>query len=207
MDFFIAVAVVLLIVWVLRYGRRKRTQTDAKLYPDEFIVFDLETTGLDATKHEIIEVAALLVTREQVTAKESRVVTFQSLVKPQRKVPAKITTLTGITQEMVDQQGEELENVLRQFLDFVGNRRLVAYNAEFDIGFLQAALPAIGSTLENPVSCALKMARRAWPGRKSYKLDVLAKKVDAGQAHRALADCHRALIVYIAAAAQLKSIE
>jgi DNA polymerase III subunit epsilon len=170
--------------------------------PDTFVVLDLETTGLDASRHEIIEVAAIRY-RKGITAHD----TYQSLIKPTRKVPSKITELTGITQAMLEQDGKQLGAVLCELTEFVGNLRLVAFNAEFDMAFLHAACEreAIPRP-KNKVSCALKMARRAWPRRKSYRLGDLASAGDIadGQAHRALEDARRALIIYAAAVSRLK---
>ncbi|MDP2693596.1 MAG: 3'-5' exonuclease [Gallionella sp.] len=81
-------------------------------------------------------------------------------------------------------------------------------NTEFDMAFLQAAAKGNGlHTFKNPTSCALKLARKAWPGRKSYRLDDLASdgEFNSGTAHRALEDARRALIVYAAATAALKT--
>ena len=179
-------------------------QVPTDLLPDAFIVFDLETTGLDASQHEIIEVAAIRF-KKGITTHE----TLRGLVKPKKSVPRKITDLTGITQEMVDRDGEPLADVLAAFATFVGDLRLVSFNAEFDMAFLQAAAKDCGRrAFSNPVSCALRMARRAWPKRKTYRLDDLASdgQFQKGAAHRALEDARRALIVYAAAVAELKSI-
>lgn len=171
--------------------------------PERFVVFDIETTGLSPTKHEIIEIAAIRVNRDSAHHES-----FQLLVRPNRKVPKEITALTGITQAMLDEKGEPLESVLRQFLDFVGDLRLVSFNAEFDMGFLHNAASQYSISINNSVSCALKMARRAWPGMPSYRLADLAKlgNLDDVDTHRALGDSQRALAVYLAAASKLGSI-
>ena len=198
----ILVAVLVYFVLRHRYSGVKKVETDH--LPPEFVVFDLETTGLDASRHEIIEIAAIRYKKGTTTQD-----TLQSFVKPTKRVPKKITDLTGITQEMVDAQGEPLVDVLKGFANFVGSCRLVTFNAEFDMAFLQAAARSSGTTeFGNPVSCALKMARRAWPGRKSYRLNDLASdgQFSQGTAHRALEDSRRALIVYAAAVAELKSV-
>ena len=172
--------------------------------PETFIVLDLETTGLDATRHEIIEIAAIRY-RKGNTNHE----TLQALVKPSKKVPKKITEITGITQEMVDTKGEPLADVMREFMAFVGERRLVTFNAEFDMAFLHAATTRHNlPQFNNPVSCALKMARRAWPKRKTFRLKDLASDGEfaGGTAHRALEDARCALIVYAAAVAELKTV-
>ena len=110
---------------------------------------------------------------------------------------------------MVEAEGRPIGEVLEDFRNFIGDLRLVAFNSDFDMAFLQAAAAkAEKPAFNNPVSCALKMARRAWPNRKSFKLDDLSKdgSINQGKSHRALEDSRRALIVYAAAAAQLKSI-
>lgn len=201
MEFFLVLLVVAAVAFYLLKGRRAVVLVTH--LPERFVVFDLETTGLDAAKHEIIEIAAIRVNRES-THHE----TIQALVKPTKKVPEKIVELTGITQEMLDHDGDAIDEALRSFAVFVGDLRLVSFNAEFDMAFLNAATARCGMTpFKNSVSCALKMARRAWPDRKSYRLADIAKdgNLDSKDTHRALADCQRALIVYGAAASSLKS--
>jgi DNA polymerase III epsilon subunit family exonuclease len=190
--------------FVLRGRKSGRQAVPIDILPDTFIVFDLETTGLKAELNEIIEVAAIRFKKGTTTHD-----TFQSLVKPKKAIPKKIIEITGITQAMLDDEGRPIDEVLEEFRSFVGDLRLVTFNAEFDMGFLQTAAERTGkSPFDNPVSCVLKMARRAWPQRKSFRLDDLAKdgNINEGKAHRALEDARRALIVYAAAAAQLKSI-
>lgn len=192
---------ILLIVIAVRIGRKlARPRVRITHLPERFVVFDLETTGLDPSRDEIIEIGAIRVNRDSIHHE-----TFQMLVKPTQVVPAKITSLTGITQAMLDAEGVPIEEALPAFLDFVGDLRLVAYNAEFDMGFLTSAAARQSRTIHNPVSCALKMARRAWSERSSYRLADLAKdgNLSNHDAHRALGDSERALIVYMAAASIL----
>ena len=127
-------------------------------------------------------------------------------MKPRKRIPDEIAEMTGITQELVDSQGEPLDSTLREFLAFIEDLPLVTFNAEFDMAFLRRAAKQNNMAIRNRVSCALKMARRAWPGRESYRLCDLAK--DGGLSddgtHRALGDCKRALLVYVAAASKLR---
>lgn len=193
--------ILLLIVIAVRLGRKfAQPRIRIEHLPQRFIVFDLETTGLDPQRDEIIEIGAIRVNRDSIHHE-----TFQMLVKPTRDVPEQITSLTGITQAMLDAEGVPIEEALPAFLNFVGDLRLVAYNAEFDLGFLEKAAARQSRTIHNSVSCALKMARRAWPGRRSYRLADLAKdgNLSGLNAHRALGDSERALIVYMAAASIL----
>jgi DNA polymerase III epsilon subunit family exonuclease len=183
--------------------RRSYPKVSVAYLPEHFIVFDLETTGLDATKHEIIEIGAIRVNRDSINHE-----TFQALVKPTKKIPKKIIELTGISQQMLDDDGEAISEALKSFAAFVGDLRLVSYNAEFDMAFLNAETARCAMTpFSNPVSCALKMARRAWPGRNNYRLADMAKdgKLDSADTHRALGDCKRALTIYGTASSILRS--
>lgn len=187
---------------------RKKTANLQKIptsyLPETFIVLDLETTGLDANRHEIIEVAAIRYKKG-----DTNHAMIQALVKPSKKVPKKITEITGITQEMLEAEGEPLDDVLPEFIAFIANDRLVTFNAEFDMAFLHAATTRLGlPKLSNPVSCALNMAKRAWPKRKTFRLSDLASdgQFADGTAHRALEDARRALMVYTAASAELRAV-
>jgi DNA polymerase III epsilon subunit family exonuclease len=170
---------------------------DLSILPREFVVLDLETTGLDREKHEIIEMAALRVHVDTSTADS-----FQVLVKPEKRIPKRITELTGITQEMVEQDSMSLPDALPAFLDFLADSPLVIFNAEFDMGFLQVAASKQGLVIANRYACALKLARRAFPGLPSYKLQDLAERfnIPTDDNHRALADCKRAATIFGTAA-------
>lgn len=170
--------------------------------PERFVVFDLETTGLDPTRHEIIEIAAIKVNRD------SDVHSYlQCLVKPLKRIPKRITRINGISQDMVNQDGEPLETVIKDFAEFAENLPLVSFNADFDMGFLQRSAEQHGIVIRNRVSCALKMARRAWPGRESYRLCDLAKDghLPLEGMHRALEDCRRTIFIYTLAARTLEA--
>jgi DNA polymerase-3 subunit epsilon len=165
--------------------------------PKQFVVLDLETTGLDPELHEIIEVGAIRIVGDSVTQAG-----FSMLVKPRKQIPKQITQITGITQAMVDEEGQELAEVMKLFLEFIGDLPLVAFNAEFDMGFLRNAALRNGFDIGNRYTCALKMSRRAWPGLPSYRLSELAKMANlpTDDSHRALGDCKRTAIIFGAAA-------
>ena len=201
MEWLAIIIVVVAIIYFLR--SRAKPKISLAHLPEQFVVFDLETTGLNPDTHEIIEIGAIRVNRDSTNHD-----TFQALVKPTRKVPKKITELTGINQAMLDSDGDSIESALREFMSFVGPLHLVSFNADFDMAFLKNAASKHSISVTNPVSCALKMSRRAWPGRRSYRLAELAKDGNLSSAgtHRALGDCQRALIVYTAAASKLGSV-
>ncbi len=174
----------------------------SSLLPRQFVVLDLETTGLSPLADEIIEIGAIRVSLDLDSHP-----TFQTLVKPQRRIPSKITQLTGITQAMVDEQGIELEDALAQFMEFIGDLPIVTFNAAFDMGFIYSAARRHGTAVTNRYTCALKRARRAWPGLPSHRLAYLAEvgKLPTDLPHRALGDCHRALLVFISATQELNT--
>lgn len=95
-----------------------------------YIAYDLETTGLNAETCEIIEIAAVKVEYHQV------VDTFQELVKPKKKIPQRITDITGITNEMVE-NCRSIEEVLPDFIKFIEKYPMVAHNADFDYSFIK----------------------------------------------------------------------
>ena len=173
-----------------------------KYLPEQFIVADIETTGLDPEKHELIEIAAIRVNRDYQDH-----LSFTALVRPSKKIPKRITEITGITNDMIASDGDSIEDVFPQFIEFIGDRRLVFYNAPFDMGFIDRVAGRMGHKIKNPVSDALDMARRAWPNLPSYKLVNLAKmgNLDSRGAHRALKDCQMTMTVYGAASSILRS--
>lgn len=157
------------------------------------MIFDLETTGLSPHSHEIIEFGAI-----RFTVGQSEHETFQMLSKPRRKLSRKIVELTGITQEAMDRDGSDPEQAFRAFLEFIGDLPLVAFNAPFDMGFLNAAAQQHGITINNRYTCALKRARRAWPELESHRLAFIAEVFGfpCNNHHRALADCERTLYAF-----------
>lgn len=195
----IAITIYLYIKHLQQFDTRS---TDLSHLPERFIVFDLETTGLNPSRNKIIEIGAIRAHRDSDNHD-----TFQCFIKIDGAVPGKITEITGITTEMV-KAGEPIDSALVSFTEFIGELRLVSFNANFDISFLNAALNSCGMPqIKNEVSCALDMARRAWPERKSYKLKDLAKDANLGaQNHRALSDCQLALLIYAGAAAKLRRV-
>lgn len=165
--------------------------------PPKFVVVDVETTGLSANLHEIIEIGALKIV--DIAAKDHTV--YRVLVRPTSKIPRNIVALTGISQQMVDTDGVELKEAIDGLLEFIEDLPLVAFNAPFDKGFLEAAAVRCGRAIPNKYTCALQAARRAWPGLQSYKLSELSRLggLDLSNEHRAVGDCVRTVHVFIAA--------
>jgi predicted DnaQ family exonuclease/DinG family helicase len=155
------------------------------LIPSEFVAFDLETTGLDPNREDIIELAAVLF-KDGVPVRD-----IDSLVLTDREISSYITFLTGISMQEIKSGGKPLENVLTDFLEFIGNRPLVAHNSNFDITFVNAKLKIMRrEKLTNKVYDSLLLSRLGLPGLDSYKLESLSKRFELheGRSHRAGSD-------------------
>ena len=160
-----------------------------------FVVADLETTGLSADTHEVIEFAALRVTPDGGITDE-----FSALVRASRRLPDEITQLTGITQDAIDRQGRPPADAMKAFLKFVSTDPVFFHNAAFDQGFIKKAAKQAKVKFANPAHDTLPLARQAWPSLNTYKLISLAQHVGAAvPTHRALEDAKATLAVLLAA--------
>ncbi|UUZ72298.1 3'-5' exonuclease [Polaromonas sp. P1(28)-8] len=152
-------------------------------------VIDFETTGLSpAMGDRATEVAIVLVEGDKVVDR------FQSLMNAGVRIPAFITSLTGITNAMVA-SAPDAATVMADANRFVGNAPLVAHNASFDRKFWEAELGRAGERASQPFACTMLVARRLYPQAPSHKLGVLVdyhRLPKAGRAHRALADAEMA---------------
>lgn len=155
------------------------------LFDVTFCVVDLETTGGSAHGDAITEIGAVKVQGGEVIGE------FQTLVNPGAAIPASIVILTGITQTMVI-GAPDIEQVLPSFLEFAGNSIIVAHNAHFDLGFLNAAATRLGyGKLGNRSLDTVALARRlVRPEVRNLRLATLAAHFRSPVApnHRALED-------------------
>ena len=148
-----------------------------------YVVFDLETTGLDADTDEIIEIGAVRVINGKVTDQ-----TFQQLVNPGVKIPAEATEVNHITDSMVKGQ-PKMSEVLPAFLTFVDGDLLVAHNGGFDASFLDNACKRYGYTAPERYFDTMRLSVY-WPNLKNRKLSTFLKAAGIRNdvAHRALSD-------------------
>ena len=172
---------------------------DANL-DDEMVVFDLETTGLSNATCEIIEIGAVLISGGEVLSR------YSAYVHPEKPIPAEITALTGITNEMVA-DARSISEVLPEFLDFVGNRVLIAHNANFDVGFVKAAADAEKRAFTNPYIDTVALSRYLNPTLKKHKLDIVAEHYGLGEFdhHRAMDDAEMLANIYFCMQKQLRA--
>lgn len=158
---------------------------------DDYVVFDLETTGLDPLTCEIIEIGALKYQNNELIDE------FSVLIKPKRKISAKITDLTGITNDMVA-SAPKIEEILPKFLTFIADFPLVAHNSNFDISFILENIKKLNlPPLKNANIDTVVLARLYLPKVYNYKLTTLKNyfKLDFGS-HRSVDDCKTTNYVY-----------
>ncbi|WP_089973026.1 PolC-type DNA polymerase III [Lihuaxuella thermophila] len=157
---------------------------DRVLADDTYVVFDVETTGLSAHHDVIIELAAVKIRNGEIIDK------FSEFANPHRPLTQQIIELTHITDDML-KDAPEIDDVITRFLDFIEGCTLVAHNARFDMGFLQAAVKRLGrDPVQNPVVDTLELARFLFPTLKNHRLNTLSDKlgVKLEQHHRAIYD-------------------
>jgi DNA polymerase III subunit epsilon len=163
----------------------RRGQADPLLEEADFVVFDLETTGLSAERDRICEIGAV-----RVRALEP-IESFQSLVNPGVALPEPVARLTGLREREL-RSAPSVTSVLRRFLAFAGDELLVAHNARFDQRFLERQLLSVhGRRLSEPPLCTAALARRLLEGRlRRVGLASLAHffGVPTRPCHRALPD-------------------
>lgn len=150
----------------------------------EFIVFDLETTGLSAVSERITEIGAVRYRGGEI------VDNFNTFVNPRMPIPPKITELTHITDEMVKDAPDEDEAV-RAFLAYAGeNPVFIAHNANFDIGFMRAACGRCGIPFDPVYIDTVPLARALHPTLKNHKLDTVGEylEIPPFEHHRACDD-------------------
>jgi DNA polymerase-3 subunit epsilon len=161
----------------------------------EFIVADLETTGLDANNDQIIEIGAILCNeRGEVLDK------FQALINPEFMIDLEIQKLTGITNELLSREGRSMREVMNEFKKFIGNHPVFFHNAEFDAAFIQVGNDKLDLEMDNLVFDTLAIARMTWAHERSHSLSNLCKMLGiSSPQHRALGDAEAALKVLVAA--------
>ena len=166
---------------------------DKKIDEEEFVVFDIETTGLNSHTNKIIEIGAVKI-------KSGRIIDrYSQLINPGISIPYHITEITSITNEQVANQ-PKIDEVIGKFVDFIGDAVLVAHNAPFDMGFIKRDIKEyLNIDLENSVIDTLQMARDLFPDFKKYGLGDLNKSLGLAleKHHRAVDDSQATANMFI----------
>lgn len=155
-------------------------------YLGDYVIFDLETTGVSCERDAIIEISAIRVRNHQAEAE------FSTLVNPGRPIPSGATAVNGITNRMVA-DAPAMEEAIAQFLEFIGQDVLVGHNIHsFDMNFVcNAAFRCLGKSVTNDYIDTLTIARKCLPELSHHRLVDVAQffRIGTEGAHRALNDC------------------
>ena len=166
---------------------------DKKIDEEEFVVFDIETTGLNSHTNKIIEIGAVKI-------KAGRIIDrYSQLINPGISIPYHITEITSITNEQVANQ-PKIDEVIGKFVEFIGDAVLVAHNAPFDMGFIKRDIKEyLNIDLESSVIDTLQMARDLFPDFKKYGLGDLNKALGLAleKHHRAVDDSQATANMFI----------
>ncbi|RXT15151.1 PolC-type DNA polymerase III [Ammoniphilus sp. CFH 90114] len=158
--------------------------SDLPLKEATYVVFDVETTGLSVVYNQIIELAAVKVRNGEIIDR------FERFANPHENLTNTIIELTGITDDMLV-DAPEIDQVLNDFREFVGDAVLVAHNAKFDMGFVNTGYRKLNQPeLKNSVIDTLELARFLLPELKNHRLNTISNylNVELVSHHRAVYD-------------------
>jgi len=163
---------------------------------NEYIVVDLETTGLDPATDKIIEVAAVKIKRSLIVEE------FSTLIDPQIPISEEISALTGIDNAMVEGQ-PQIKEIIPALRDFIGSGTIVAHNAPFDSAFLEPYLASGSEWLDS-----VTLAQIAFPKAGRYSLGKLTTLlgIENNSAHRALSDAQATAELFLAIKKRLSDL-
>lgn len=166
-------------------------------FPREYCVLDVETTGLDPSRDEVVEIAAVRYSSDQEVRR------FQSLLRPAvltggRLISMESELLTGITEDMLVDAPESAA-VLCSFLDFAGDLPVLGYNVSFDLSFLrEGGRRYLGRPYDPDTLDVLRLARKLYRLERYRLKDMLALfGLTNERAHRALTDVYATADVYV----------
>lgn len=166
----------------------------------DIVVFDIETTGFSPVTNEIIEIGAVKIRNGEITDR------FSVFVKPSKPIPNKIAELTGINNELVEDD-EAINVILPGFLEFVEGSILVAHNSSFDISFIKEAAKKFGFQFNYKSIDTWSLSRLLFTDLSSYSLDNVAKacSVSLENHHRAVDDAEATAEIYMKMVQMLKA--
>jgi len=173
---------------------------EERLEDATYVVFDVETTGLSSVYDTIIEIAGVKMKKGEIIDR------YESFANPHRPLPEKIIEITQITDDMLV-NAPEVEEVLQEFYEWVGDSVLVAHNAMFDIGFLNVGYEKINlPKVQNAVIDTLELARYLFPQLGNHRLNTLCNhlNVELVQHHRAIYDAEATAYLFWKLIDQLK---
>ena len=167
-----------------------------------FVVFDIETTGLNKEKCKIIEIGAVKIQDGEIIDR------WSTFVNPKTKIPSEITNLTSITDSMV-RDASVFSEQIDDFLKFCEGCVMVAHNANFDMGFMKEEAKNCGRSFDLPYLDTLILARCMYKSLPNHKLDTLCRHLNVILAHhhRAVDDAEATAQAFVKMLEELKASE
>ena len=152
---------------------------------DSYVVFDIETSGLNPHKDKIIEIGAVKYINNEKTEE------FSYLIDPEINISEIITRVTGLTDKDLKGQ-KKIEEVLPLFLDFIEDLPIIGHNVRFDYDFIEANIKRLNlEHLKNKIIDTLFLSRITIYDSKNHKLETLKEYLNLDyDSHRAIADCY-----------------
>lgn len=148
-----------------------------------YAIVDIETTGGRPRSDKITEIAIVLFDGEKIVEE------FTTLIDPERKIPYKITQITGIDDKTV-RGAPKFYEVARRIYEMTEDHLFIAHNVNFDFGFIKAEFESLGGSFKRKKLCTVQMSRKLMPGKRSYSLGNLCAdlEIENKARHRALGD-------------------
>ena len=158
----------------------------------EYIVFDIETTGLSQKKNKIIEIGAVKVKDGE------EIDRFSEFINPEEPIPYSIEQLTSITDEMV-MHAPTIDVILPKFLEFCGDDIVVAHNAAFDTGFIKKNARDLGMKFDNTIMDTMTLSHVLLPELGKFTLDRVCKALNVKNEHhhRAVDDANATAKIFV----------
>lgn len=158
----------------------------------EYIVFDIETTGLSQKKNKIIEIGAVKVKDGE------EIDRFSEFINPEEPIPYSIEQLTSITDEMV-MHAPTVDVILPKFLEFCGDDIVVAHNAAFDTGFIKKNAKDLGMKFDNTIMDTMTLSHVLLPELGKFTLDRVCKALNVKNEHhhRAVDDANATAKIFV----------
>ena len=154
-------------------------------YPLPLAILDTETTGLDPRGDRIIEIGIIRVENGSETRR------FNALINPECALPAIITEITGITDNMLV-SAQKFESIAEEVSDILDGAIFVAHNAPFDLGFVRSELSRAGKNFDGKSLCTVRLSRNLYPEHRRHDLASIIERYgfNAGTRHRAEDDAN-----------------
>lgn len=166
---------------------------------DSYVVFDIETTGLNPKFCKIIEIGAVKIANGEIVGE------FSKFINPEMPIPYKITELTSITDEMV-MGSPTIDVILPEFLDFIGDSSVVAHNAQFDTNFIKKFADDMGLATDYSILDTMTLAHVLCPELGKFTLDRICKHlgIKLEHHHRAVDDAGATAQIFLRFLTMLK---